>query len=312
MRRWLLVTLLPLTALAALAVDFLQTDYDSQRVHNIRENGIWVDVVWVAEERSPQEIQAMSRELVDHGFKYAFVYVSSLDATGKPVPKDYRYAHQFVRAVRQSGVDLSLIAWVGIVNRTRGQGKVPIDRPDVRANIADFASEMVNETGFDGVQLNVEPVENGSDDFLALTRAVKAGIGGEKILAVTGHKWAPMVPKLPFLESSYWDSQYYGRVAETVDQIAVMTYDSYMPRDWAYSAFVKQQTINISKAVANRGPRLLIGVPSYFEPRGNHNPAAENVRSGLRGVLSALGNGADRQVVAGVAIYPLWEMDEAD
>ncbi|MBI4318047.1 MAG: hypothetical protein HY675_06125 [Chloroflexi bacterium] len=296
----------------ALAYDFLQTDYDPGQSFDRGRNAVWMDVVWVSEPRDPSEIQAMSRSLAQRGFKYAFVYVSSLDSSGRAIPKDYRYARDFVRAVRQSDSGLSPVAWIGIVNRARGQGWVPIDEAAVRANVAKFSSELVHDIGFDGVQLNVEPVENDSEELIALLREVRSAIGESSLLSITGHKWAPFIPGLPFLETSYWDSDYYARIATAVDQIAVMTYDSYMPTDWSYSAFVKQQTIGISRAVANRGPELLVGLPTYFEPRRNHNPAAENLRSGLRGVLAALHTSADPSTVAGVALYPMWETDESD
>jgi len=280
---------------------------------NRNRNGIWLDVVWAAEERSEDEIVALSHDLVAKGFRYAYVYVNSVQPDGQAVPSTYAHAARFVRLVKRAQPDLQLIAWIGVVNAARGQDGVQIDDPSVQTNLVAFARLLTDEMGFDGVQWNVEPLPNDSQGFLTLLQQTRQAIGPDKILAIAGHKWAPSY--VPFLDriSSYWHSDYYRRVGELVDQVAVMTYDSYAPTPLAYRLFQREQTLGVLHSLAGTHAEVLIGVPTYEEPRTNHNPEAENVANGLVGVVDALArlDASERQGFTGVAIYAHWEMDPA-
>lgn len=57
---------------------------------------------------------------------------------------------------------------------------------------------------------------------------------------------------------------------------------------------------------------VLIGVPTSEDTTATHHPTAENMISGLQGVIDGL-NDADSQpfTVTGVAVYPYWEIDTA-
>lgn len=277
-------------------------------------NGIWLDVEWVSREHGEAEVARLVHDLADKGFRDLYPFVNSVLASGEPNRATFPYARQFVDRARAARPELRLIAWVGVVNAVRGQGKVPIDEPEVRRNLAAFARELTQDLGFDGVQLNVEPLPNGSQDFLALLDEVRAAIGTEKVLAVAGHKWAPDFVPLVERYSSYWKSAYYREVATRADQIAVMTYDSYVPTADAFRLFQREQTLGVLAAVSGTRARVLVGVPTYYEPRPNHNPEAENVDSALRGVVDALAR-ADpeaRARFAGVAVYAHWETDAAE
>lgn len=281
---------------------------------NRNSNGIWLDVDWVSRPRDDREIAALSHDLVAKGFRYAYVYVNSVRPSGEPVPSTYAYADRFVAAARQAEPDLRLIGWVGVVNAARGHGLVPIGEPAVRANIAAYARELTHDLGFDGVQLNVEPLPNGSVEYLQLLAAVRQAIGPDRLLSVAGHKWSP--PIIPYVDrySSYWKSDYYQAVAEVVDQVAVMTYDSYAPTAAAYRLFQREQTIGVLRALAGSDVEVLVGVPTYEEPRPNHNPEAENMETGLLGVADALARAdpAWRANFGGVAVYAHWVTDAAE
>ncbi|MHB1004311.1 MAG: glycosyl hydrolase family 18 protein [Chloroflexota bacterium] len=276
-----------------------------------RRNGIWLDVVWTSRPHDDGEVAALSDDLVDKGFRYAYVYVNSVQASGEPVASTYAYAKPFVAAAKRAQPELRLIAWIGVVNAVRGQGKVPIDEPDVRDELAAFAAELTGDLGFDGVQLNVEPLPNGDESFLDLLLEVRSAIGPRKTLAIAGHKWAPDFVPLVERYSSYWKPDYYRQVASLVDQVAVMTYDSYSPTAEAYRLFQREQTVGVLGSVEGTDAEVLIGVPTYDEPRLNHNPGAENIDTGLHGVVDALArlDASARQPFAGVALYAHWETD---
>lgn len=281
---------------------------------DLGRNAIWLDVVWANRAHEEDVVADVVRDLADKRFRYAYVYVNSVQASGEPVPSTYTHAGQFVAAAKRAEPDLRFIAWVGVVNQARGQGKVPIDEPAVRANIAAFSRELTGSLGFDGVQLNVEPLPNGSGDFLLLLDEVREAIGPDKLLSIAGHKWAPDIVPLVERYSSYWKTDYYREVGRRVDQVAVMTYDSYAPTAEAYRLFQREQTLGVLNALADTGAEVLIGVPTYHEPRQNHNPEAENMESGLRGVIDALARVEEPPAApfAGVAVYAHWETDQRE
>ena len=48
------------------------------------------------------------------------------------------------------------------------------------------------DEGFDGVHLNVEPVDDGNDEFLALLRALRTAVGPSRLLSVSAIRPAPV------------------------------------------------------------------------------------------------------------------------
>src|SRR5258706_10340610 len=71
--------------------------------------------------------------------------------------------------------------------------------------------------------------------------------------------------------------------------------------------------IHISKAVAGLNTELLIGIPTSEEETFTHHASAENMGSGLQGVIDGLNDEeAQHNVVTGVAIYPYWETDSRE
>jgi len=90
--------------------------------------------------------------------------------------------------------------------------------------------------------------------------------------------------------------------------MAVMTYDSHAPTGWLFEQWVRFQAIALTNSLADTGADLYIGISTSEEHTTSHNPAAENMQTGLEGLIAGL-NDADARsgVVTGVAIYPYWE-----
>ncbi|MHB1132742.1 MAG: glycosyl hydrolase family 18 protein [Chloroflexota bacterium] len=279
---------------------------------NSDRNGIWLDVEWSAEARPAAEVAALVDDLAARGFRYGYVYANSVNADGSPAPRTYAHAGPFVQTAKAAQPDFQLLAWIGVVNQARGQGKVDIEDPAVRANLVAFCHELTAELGFDGVQLNVEPLPNGSTAYLDLLDEVRAALGQDKVLSIAGHKWAPAFVPSPEDYSSYWLADYYRAVGSRVDQVAVMTYDTYSPTPLAYRLFLREQMVGILSALAETETEVLVGIPAYDEPRPNHNPQAENVATGLVGTLDALARtpNAARERFAGIALYAHWEITD--
>ena len=170
----------------------------------------------------------------------------------------------------------------------------------------------MKEIPFDGVHLDPEPVSSDDVNLLELLEQTREAIGRDAILSIATRRIIPIFAdaQMPFVRQVAWRKSYYREVANRVDQISVMTYDSGMLTPRLYQQFVRFQVIQVSQVVAGTEVQLFIGIPASEEKTRTHNPKAENIKSGLQGVIDGL-NDADTptNVVSGVAIYPYWEMD---
>jgi len=280
---------------------------------NRGQNAVWLGADWSKDAHTASEVRALADELARYQVQTVFVYVSYLKPGDRFNPT-YDHAAEFVREFKAAKPDSTVEAWVGIPLDKPGigaRGYAHIDDSAVRAKIADLSQRLVNEMGFDGVHLDPEPIPSGDADTLQLLDDVRMAIGRDKILSLATRKIIPVWGDAPLpTVFGLWQASYYRRVAERVDEMAVMTYDSTMRSPWLYEQWVHFQVIGITRAVRGTDARLLFGVPTSEEETWTHRPSAENMLSGLRGIIAGL-NDADAvpETVTGVAIYPYWETD---
>lgn len=282
---------------------------------NRSQNAAWLSVDWSRTLHTADQVRALANEMEYHQVQTVFVYVSYLKPGGYFNPT-YDHAAEFVRAYKAVRPGTVVEAWIGIPLDKPSMGSggyVRIDNPALRAQIADFCARLVTEMGFDGVHLDPEPIPDGDVDVLLLLDDVRAAIG-HKILSLATRKIIPVWGNAPLpLVFGLWQAGYYHRVAARVDEIAVMTYDSAMPSSWLYEQWARFQVIGITHAMQGTNARLLFGVPTSEEETWTHRPLAENMRSGLHGIIAGLNDAeAVPEMVTGVAIYPHWETDSAE
>lgn len=261
------------------------------------ENGLWLRYTWYFGEHRPEEVRAMARRLNEDGFRYAYFHVRYAEHDGT---LHFRYPERALplnAAVHRDAPGVKSIAWIYVGNR-HGLGGVDLDDAKTRANLAAQAAWLVTKCGFDGVQWDYEICGDGDQGFLALLQESRAALPKGALLSVAAPVWMP-----PPVSVYGWSEKYFGEVAARCDQIAVMTYDTgaYFPR--AYVWITKQQVVHVTRAVRQANPdcRVLIGLPTYGEGTASHNPRAENLRLGLKGVregVESVGNS-----LAGVALF---------
>lgn len=155
----------------------------------------------------------------------------------------------------------------------------------------------------------------GNDPFtLRLLEEVKVVLDDEKILSLATVRLMPLVGESEDIRINQfaWRADYYRKIAERVDQIAVMSYDSGLFAAPLYQQFMRFQVIELSQVLVESDTQLFIGLPVSEEKTWTHNPQAENIESGLAGIIQGLNDAEARpKVVTGVAIYPHWEMTAA-
>ena len=158
-------------------------------------------------------------------------------------------------------------------------------------------------------------MRSGDANVLLLFDEVRAAIAPEATLSVATRRMSPLGASSDdgWLRDYAWSAAYYAEVAQRVDQIAVMTYDSAMPTARLYRWFARRQVVAITRALEGQAVTLYFGVPTSEERTRTHWPRAENMTSGLLGVLDGLQDPrAAPEAVTGVAIYPYWETDASE
>lgn len=280
-------------------------------------NAVWLGVEWVMEDHSRDEIIALADELAEHQVRYVFVFVSYLRCDGKFNPT-YAHAGQFISTLRASEPMLNVQAWIGLPLTQSGpfsMGCVNLQDPATRQKIALFSGYLVHQEGFDGIHLDPEPVRSGDINVLVLLDEVRSVLGRARDLSIASRRIQPFFSHIsvPLLGNWAWRASYYREVAKRVDQVIVMTYDSSLPLPQLYRRWVHRQVLELTRVLQGLDVEVLIGVPTSEERTWTHWPSAENIVSGLQGVLDGLGDvEAYSDTVKGVAIYPYWETDRTE
>ncbi len=210
--------------------------------------------------------------------------------------------------------ELKLLPWIGGLRKgykRQRPGTIELADLTQRQRMVAEARGLVDE-GFDGVHLNVEPVDDDNDEFLALLRALRTAVGDEHVLSLAAIRPAPV--GLPRAPNFAWSPDYYARVAATSDQIVIMAYDTALPTPSLYRRYVRWAARSVAGALDASGSdaRVLMGIPTY-EPFGfMHRRGVETPENALVGVVAGLRGLGAGGTFEGVALYAEWTTDEAE
>jgi hypothetical protein len=259
-------------------------------------------------------MEALFDRLRARGVAYVYPHVIPFDAAGRLPPHDREQMRAFLATARRVAPEMRVLPWIGGLRRGyRRQRPGSIELGDLaqRQRMVAEARGLVDE-GFDGVHLNVEPVDDGNDEYLALLRALRTAVGPGYVLSVSAIRPAPV--GLPRAPNFAWSPDYYARVAATVDQIVIMAYDTALPTASLYRRYVRWAARSVAGALDASGSdaRVLMGIPTY-EPYGfMHRRGVETPENALAGVVAGLRGLGAGGTFEGVALYAEWTTDEAD
>ncbi len=302
------VALIAVAAVSRACLCRPSTDYPGEHFKQ-NTNAAWLSVAWVNEPHGAQEFVALANDLERYRIRYVFAYTSYLKPDGEFNPT-YNHAADFVSGLKAAAPTLNVQAWIGLPLQY-----VDLSDTVVREEIARLCIELVHTTGFDGIHLDPEPIPTDDESVLLLLDDVRAALGPAPTLSIATRRIWPLFPDVPWplVGRWAWRAGYYREVSQRVDQVVAMTYDSAMPLAFLYRQWMRFQVIEIGRAVDGTDVQLFFGVPTSEEKTWTHWPRAENMRSGLDGVIAGLNDAEARPAaVVGVAIYPYWETDDAE
>jgi hypothetical protein len=280
------------------------------------KDAIWLGHAWVDGRKKDADLAAFAERIKGTGIRDLYVHAGPLEHDGTLPAARYPRAKWLIDAVHRTMPGIRVQAWLGDVLATHGPNGLHLERAESRAAVVTSARQIL-DTGFDGVHFDLEPLLSDDahylsllDDLGELTRARKAP------LSIAAHQIDP----LPGLHSvngavtgreKWWSQEFFGEVAKRVDQIAVMSYDTWMPLESLYGGYVAQQT-SLALEVTPESTDLLMGLPFFHEDDLGHHENAETVEAAVRGTRLGLGRTDPDRERFGVALYVDFAAEEGD
>lgn len=258
------------------------------------ENGLYLTPTWLQATKSDAEVGALVKSVASLGMTQLFL-------PAKGFGLEQRAGLDRFRAIAR-GIDPRVRVLAMIGRRVCGQSKEAcFDASDAekQRRLEATATDLWS-AGFDGVQIDFEPVPDGDDVFVVILGRLRAARPPGKTLSLAGYFVQPddanrsrFHPRpqsnAPLLQ---WTPGYYRRLLALVDQVMVMVYDTALTHPDEYRAFVAWQVSTMLDLVRPNRVGIQIGLPSDVPGRtGLYDRAAENLRTGIDGVAEALHDG---------------------
>lgn len=315
-RRIALAAVLITATLASAALLYAYIDYNRDDAPPRRASGpnaVWLAHKWVGALQLPSAYRDLAAHLKRHEITDGFFHVGPLRGDGTIDPARYPAAGRLIQEMRRHAPALRIQAWIGQVEK-RGGGPLDLAKPAVRQAIVGTARQFL-DLGFDGIHYNIEP-SSGNPHLLTLldetkritrNRGAVLSMATDEIEPLPGLAWLTQVART---HAGFWTAAYHRAVSNRVDQVAVMMYDTGLPADWLYGTLVAWEARKVL-ALTPDPVTVFIGVPTYEENRLSFRPAAENMRSGLKGIRNGLAAGPVSRPL-GVAIYANWTTDASE
>ena len=312
---WRLAALVVLASAAGL-VYFAYIPAGDANPHpfNHGRNAVWLEHRWLENPHPTAEMEALFEKLRRRGIGYAYPHLIPFDARGELPPHDREQMRAYLAVARRVAPDLRILPWVGglrVGYKRHRAGTVSLSDLTQRQRIVAEVRGLVDE-GFDGVHLNVEPINDGNVEFLALLRSLRNAVGPGRVLSLAAIRPGPV--GIPFAPNFVWSPDYYARVAAVSDQIVIMAYDTAIPTPPLYRRYLAWATASVAGALVTSGSeaRVLMGVPTYEDFGFMHRSGVETVDNALYGVVAGLRGLGAGGTFEGVALYAEWTTDDAD
>jgi hypothetical protein len=303
-----------LAAAGAAYLAFSPAGDEAPHPFNQDRNGVWLEHRWLEREHSAAEMDALLSTLASHGIVYVFPHLIPF-GTGGTLPAHSREEMRaFLASARRVAPQIKVLPWVGglrVGYRRQRPGTVTLSDLAQRQRMVAECRGLIDE-GFDGIHLNIEPVDDGNDDYLALLRALRTAVGPDHLLSLAAIRPGPVA--LPMAPNFFWTPEYYVRVGALADQIVVMAYDTALPTAPLYERYTAWASATVTSEFVAHGlrTRVLLGVPTYHQTGLMHRAGVETPAHAIAGIVAGLRGLGGGGTFEGVALYAEWTTDPAD
>ncbi|MGW7290162.1 hypothetical protein ACWGH4_32315 [Streptomyces sp. NPDC054847] len=303
----------PLAGAVALRINYAGDLQDGTRTRG--KDAIWLGHAWVDGRKKDADVRAFAERIRGTGIKDLYVHTGPLEHDGTLPADRYPRARWLMDAVHREMPGIRVQAWLGDVLANDGPDGLRLDERSRDAVVG--SARQILDAGFEGVHFDLEPLLSGDSDYLSLLDALRELTRDRKAqLSVAAHQIDPLpaahrVNAAVTGREKWWSQKFFGEVARRVDQIAVMSYDTWMPLEGMYGGYVAQQT-TLALEVTPPGTDLLMGLPFFHEDDLGHHENAETVAAAVRGTRLGLGRTDRERKAFGVALYVDFAAEEGD
>ncbi|MGW8761822.1 hypothetical protein ACWGN5_04880 [Streptomyces sp. NPDC055815] len=312
----LLLVVPPLFGALALRVSFMGDLRDDARTRG--KDAFWIGHAWVDGRKKDADLAALAARLKDSGIRDLYVHAGPLEHDGTLPAARYPRAKWLIDGVHRTMPGIRVQAWLGDVLASEGPVGLRLEDAGSRRAVVGSARQIL-DAGFDGVHFDLEPLHSDDRDYLTLLDGLGELTRARKVpLSVAAHQIDPLPGAHSVLgavssngSEKWWSQEFFGEVARRVDQIAVMSYDTWMPLEGLYGGYVAQQTA-LALEVTPETTDLLMGLPFFHEDDLGHHEDAETVAAAVKGARLGLGRTDPGRERFGLALYVDFAAEEGD
>lgn len=270
-------------------------------------DALWLGHAWVDGRRTERDVEELAVRLRRTGIKDVYVHSGPFNRDGTLNARQYPNAGNFLEWWRERLPNVRVSAWLG----QKVDGFLDLDSPTTRQNILQSVRQII-AAGFDGIHYNFEPIGSGDEEFLDLLDRTRPLT---KLLSTSTPQLEPYPLMRPLARviishDKYWSQGFFTEVAERVDQVAIMTYDSFMPTQALYGGHVVRQA-KLALDLAPAETSVVIGAPAYHDHGVPWLDSAESVAIAAEGARLAL-TSYGRRDGFGLAMYVDFAATEED
>ncbi|MFG6190789.1 hypothetical protein [Nonomuraea sp. JJY05] len=270
-------------------------------------DALWLGHAWVDGRRTERDVEQLAVRLRATGIKDVYVHSGPFNWDGTLSPDKYPNAGNFVKWLRERLPAVRISAWLG----QSVKNGLDLDDPKSRENVLSGVAAIMRQ-GYDGIHYNFEPIGDGDTEFLDLLERTRGHTG---LLSTSTPQIEPypglrLTARALLSHDKYWSQGYFKQVVDRVDQVAVMTYDSFTPLQSLYGGHVARQA-ELALDLVPAAKALYIGAPAYHDHGVPWLDNAESVAMAAEGARLALSEHGRRDRF-GLALYVDFAATEED
>ncbi|MFF5211888.1 hypothetical protein [Streptosporangium sp. NPDC000396] len=294
-----MILILPGVAAATLTLQFTGTPAPWAKTTG--HDALWLGHAWVDGRKSAADVRNLAARLRKTGIRDVYVHSGPFDSDGSLPATKHSNAGNFLKWWRAELPKVRVSAWLG----QKVDGFLDLDDPASRQRVLDGVRDIM-ALGFDGVHYNFEPLGDGDTAFLDLLTRTRQLVG-DGLLSTSTPQIEPFPLTRPIVRTAishdkYWSPDYFRQVAALTDQVAIMTYDSYLPSELLYGGYVVRQG-TLALELVPEEKTVLIGAPAYHDHGISWGDAAESVATAAEGARLALTAHGKPRERFGLALY---------
>ncbi|MER5998582.1 hypothetical protein ABT120_08425 [Nonomuraea angiospora] len=302
-----LAIVVALVGLLAAALRLQFTGAPAAWAKSTGNDALWLGHAWVDGRRTERDVEQLAVRLRATGIKDVYVHSGPFNWDGTLSPDKYPNAGNFVKWLRERLPAVRISAWLG----QSVKNGLDLDDPKSRENVLSGVAAIMKQ-GYDGIHYNFEPIGDGDTEFLELLERTRrhTGLLSTSTPQIESYPGLRLTARALLSHDKYWSQGYFKQVVDRVDQVAVMTYDSFTPLQSLYGGHVARQA-GLALDLVPADKALYIGAPAYHDHGVPWLDNAESVAMAAEGARLALSEHGRRERF-GLALYVDFAATEED